>query len=130
MAAAFAALVRQITPFMHVADLARAVEFLTEIIGFEVLFSMPGYAYLQLGSAGLRVLESEEGSAPGGSRGFRYYIDVTDVDAIHAALREKLAALPSRDVVGPIDQNYGQRELIILAPDGDCLVFGAPISAR
>lgn len=127
MTDAVAAQVRQITPFMHVSDIEAAVRFLTEIIGFEVLYQKSGYAYLQLGPAGLRVLEAEEGCAVQGSRGFRYYLDVDDVDAVYTSLRPKLATLPQSDVFGPIDQSYGQRELIILAPDGDLLVFGAAI---
>jgi len=30
-------------------------------------------------------------------------------------------------VVGPRDQPYGQRELMIRAPDGNLIVFGASI---
>ncbi len=124
-----AAEIRQITPFMHVSTLEPALRFLTEIIGFDIVYRQPGYAYLQLGPAGLRVLESEEGAAIKGSRGFRYYLDVADVDTVYAALKPKLAALPPGDVVGPVDQSYRQRELIILAPDGDLIVFGSPIRA-
>ncbi|MBY0420945.1 MAG: VOC family protein [Parvularculaceae bacterium] len=126
-AAAVAAEVRQITPFMHVADLEAALAFLTGVVGFTVTYREPGYAYLTLGPAALRVLESEEGAAQTGTRGFRYYLDVADVDAVFTALKPRLATLPERDVVGPRDQPYGQRELILLAPDGDCLVFGSPI---
>ena len=119
--------VRQITPFMHVAALEPALKFLTEIIGFKIAFQQPGYAYLELGAAALRVLEAEEAKTERFSRSFRYYVDVVDVDAVYAALKLKLDALPAGDVVGPKDQPYRQRELIILAPDGGCLVFGSPI---
>ena len=129
MSSSFAHQVRQITPFMHVGDLEATLHFLTEIIGFEAVFRTPGYAYLTLGRAALRVLESEEGAATAPLDGFRYYIDVADVDVVHAALKPGLASLPVADVMGPIDQPYRQRELIIRAPDGGCLVFGAPIEA-
>jgi hypothetical protein len=38
-----------------------------------------------------------------------------------------LAELPEGSVVGPVDQRYGQRELMIRAPDGNVLVFGQPV---
>jgi hypothetical protein len=38
--------------------------------------------------------------------------------------------LPARDVHGPADKSYGQRELVVLAPDGNLIVFGHSISER
>jgi catechol 2,3-dioxygenase-like lactoylglutathione lyase family enzyme len=120
----------QITPFMHVADADAAVAFFTDILGFAALFRMPGYAYLEREGAGLRILESEEGMAPKPHGGFAYYIDVLDVDLVHAELWPKLETLPAGHVIGPIDQTYGQRELMIRAPDGNTFVFGAAIKSK
>ncbi len=58
---------------------------------------------------------------------FAYYIDVRDVDEVHAGLKDMLDSLPAGDVHGPADKDYGQRELIVRAPDGQLLVFGAEI---
>ena len=49
------------------------------------------------------------------------------VDALHAELKPRLDTLPPRDVHGPADKPYGQRELLVLAPDGDLIAFGQPI---
>ena len=38
-----------------------------------------------------------------------------------------LDAMPRGDVHGPADKPYGQRELCVLAPDGNLLVFGQAI---
>jgi hypothetical protein len=35
-----------------------------------------------------------------------------------------LDTLPAGDVHGPADKHYGQRELLILAPDGNLIAFG------
>ena len=51
-----------------------------------------------------------------------------DVDALHAELKPKLDTLPKGDVHGPADKGYGQRELIVLAPDGNLFVFGQAIN--
>jgi catechol 2,3-dioxygenase-like lactoylglutathione lyase family enzyme len=119
----------QITPFMHVRDLAAAVAFLEEVLGFETFVRMRDYAYLEREGAGIRVLATREAVLfPPDCGRYAYYIDVRDVDSVHAALKAKLEALPEEDVHGPADKEYGQRELIVRAPDNQLLVFGAAIA--
>lgn len=118
----------QITPFMHVPDFAAALAFFEEVLGFETLFRMSDYAYLEREGVGMRILQNHgEDGAPPGNRRFAYYIDVRDVDALHAELKPKLDALPPGDVHGPADKPYGQRELLVLAPDGNLIAFGQAI---
>ncbi len=40
-----------------------------------------------------------------------------------------LAGFPAGEVLGPVNQPYRQRELMIVAPDGNLLVFGQAIDA-
>lgn len=100
----------QITPFIHVTDLKKALAFFTGILGFKVEFNEGNYAYVSRENAAIRILESEgnEG-APPGNRRYAYYIDVQDVDALYAELKPKLDTLPPGDVHGLCDQSYGQR---------------------
>ena len=59
----------QVTPFIHVEDLERAVSFFTDILGFETLFRANNYAYVRRETAGFRILEqSGTDGAPPGSR--------------------------------------------------------------
>jgi len=118
----------QITPFMHVTDIARALAFFTDTLGFKVLLRMENYAYLHRETVGFRLLE-EKGpdGAPPGNRRFAYYIDVHDVDRLYAELKPRLDLLPKGDVHGPADKEYGQRELLVLAPDGNLIAFGHAI---
>ena len=113
---------------MHVADIERALAFFTETLGFKTLFRQANYAYLEREGVGFRLLEQTgpEG-APPGNRRFAYYIDVRDVDLLYAELKPKLDRLPKGDVYGPVDQSYGQRELLVLAPDGNLIAFGQAI---
>ena len=122
----------QITPFMHVRDLAAAVGFMEDVLGFRTIVRMgEEYAYLDREGAGIRVMAYPDAQVfEGGRDRFAYYIDVRDVDAVHAELKPKLAALPPEDVHGPADKPYGQRELLIRAPDGQLFVFGAAVGAR
>ncbi len=118
----------QITPFMHVDDIDRALAFFTDILGFEVRLRAADYAYLHRETAGFRILEQKgPQGAPPGNRRFAYYIDVRDVDQLYAELKPKLDTLPKSHVYGPVNQSYGQRELLVLAPDGNLLAFGQAI---
>ena len=118
----------QITPFMHVDDLDRALVFFNEILGFKTLLRMVDYAYVHRETAGFRILEQRGvDGAPPGNRRFAYYVDVRDVDQLYVELKPKLDTLPKGDVYGPVDQSYGQRELLVLAPDGNLLAFGQAI---
>jgi catechol 2,3-dioxygenase-like lactoylglutathione lyase family enzyme len=118
----------QITPFMHVEDLEKALIFFNDVLGFETQFRARDYAYIHRETAGMRILEQEGAdAAPPGTRRFAYYIDVRDVDRLNAELKPKLDTLPTRDVYGPVNQPYGQRKLLVLAPDGNLMVFGHAI---
>ena len=118
----------QVTPFMIVDDLDRALMFFTDILGFEVRVRKTDYAYVHRETAGFRIWEQTGAdAAPPGTRRFAYYIDVRDVDRLHAELKPKLDTLPKGDVYGPVNQHYGQRELLVLAPDGNLLAFGQAI---
>jgi catechol 2,3-dioxygenase-like lactoylglutathione lyase family enzyme len=115
----------QVTPFMHVSDLEQALAFFTGILGFEVRVREVNYAYVRRETVAFRLLESHgEDGAPPGNRRFCYYIDVRDVDALYRELKPRLDTLPAGDVHGPADKPYRQRELLVLAPDGNLIAFG------
>jgi catechol 2,3-dioxygenase-like lactoylglutathione lyase family enzyme len=121
----------QVTPFMHVDNLERALVFFTEILGFDTPYRVANYAYVQRDSVAFRILQQTgEDGAPPGNRRFAYYIDVRDVDQLHAELKPKLDTLPKGDVYGPANQSYGQRELLVIARDGNLIAFGQAISAN
>jgi catechol 2,3-dioxygenase-like lactoylglutathione lyase family enzyme len=118
----------QITPFMHVPDLEKALAFFNDVLGFKTRVRIGGYAYVHRETAGIRIMQNHgEDGAPPGNRRFAYYIDVRDVDALYAELKPSLDTLPEGDIHGPANKDYGQRELLVLAPDGNLLAFGQPI---
>jgi catechol 2,3-dioxygenase-like lactoylglutathione lyase family enzyme len=120
----------QITPFMHVADARSAAQFFVEILGFTVPILTDAYAYVELEGSGIRILRHADRSEIGAPHGgFAYYIDVRDLDVILEQLGPRLSKLPEGAVHGPVDQPYGQRELMIRAPDGNLVVFGQAIGA-
>ncbi len=125
----------QITPFMHVRDFEAALEFWCGTLGFTLAHREPDYAYVFRrteadGHAAVRMLAARDAHVfDAGRDRFPYYLDVRDVDAIYAELKPKLDALPPGDVHGPADKDYGQRELLVRAPDGQLVVFGSEIAA-
>ncbi|MGD0417725.1 MAG: VOC family protein [Terriglobales bacterium] len=119
----------QVTPFMHVHDIEKALIFFNDILGFKTLLRQENYAYVHRETTGFRIIEQHGADgAPPGNRRFAYYIDVRNVDELHAELKPKLDTLPKGDVYGPVNQRYGQRELLVLAPDGNLIAFGQAIS--
>ena len=116
----------QATPFMHVDDIEAALAFFVDVLGFQIPYRETGYAYIRREGAAFRLLERDCPRHGPPERTFRYYIDVRDVDALYAELKPSLDGLPPGDVHGPADKAYGQRELIVLAPDGDLIAFGMP----
>lgn len=113
---------------MYIADLDTALTFFTETLGFKTLVHAENYAYVQRETVAFRLLrQTGEDGAPPGNRRFAYYIDVHDVELIYSELKPKLDALPKADVHGPMDKPYGQRELLVLAPDGNLIAFGQAI---
>ena len=116
----------QATPFMHVRDLEATLGFFAQL-GFRVGHRESNYAYVHREGAAVRILEEKD--APLGARRFRYYFDCRDVDALHRELKPWLDTLAAGDVHGPEDKPYRQRELLIRAPDGDLVAFGAAMPA-
>ena len=120
----------RITPFMHVDDVPAAVRFFVDVLGFKAWIDTPGYAYVQREVAAVRIMKASKSpgeEVPPGNRRFMYYIDVEDVDGLLAELKPKLDMLSKGNVFGPKDQEYGQRELMVVAPDGNLVVFGQSI---
>ncbi|MEQ1617315.1 MAG: VOC family protein [Terricaulis sp.] len=121
----------QATSVMWVPDLDVAVTFFIDLLGFRALVKSGGYAYVQRETVAVRIMDrSIYTDVTPGDRRFAHYFDVRDVDVLYAELKPKLDLLPPGNVHGPADKPYGQRELCILAPDGDLVVFGHAIAAE
>ena len=118
----------QVTPFMLVPALEKALDFMVGVLGFRVVLHVGDYAYVEREGAGLRILEEGPGNPfQPGTRRFACYFDCRDVDALYAELKPRLDGLPPGDVHGPADKSYGQRELLVLGPDGNLIAFGQAI---
>jgi catechol 2,3-dioxygenase-like lactoylglutathione lyase family enzyme len=118
----------QVTPFLRVPNIAHAIALFCDTLGFELDFRNGPYAFVRRDRVAFRMIEDEP-LPPRGHGRYTSYVDVDDVDALYAELKPKLDALPPGHVSPPSDQDYGQRDLTIVGPDGDLVAFGSPIRA-
>lgn len=121
----------QVTPLFHVPNFASALDLFTRVLGFVILFRMTNYAYLEREEVGVRILENPDRPVVDPSQArMTVYFDVRDVDLLFTELKPELDSLPVDDVKGPVNQTWGQRELLVRAPDGHWMAFGQPVNAR
>jgi hypothetical protein len=121
--------IQQITPFLHVPDLDSALAFLCGTLRFETKLREGNYAYLELDGCGLRILEERlRKLTVDGKARVSVYIDVSNVDELHAQLRDKLDKLPPESVEPLANKSWKQREFQVRLPDGDWLTFGQAVT--
>ncbi len=104
------------TPMPAVADIDDAVKWFTGTLGFQVGSKIPEvYAFLHRDTAALRLLKAgDDVDLCHPSAQQVIYIDVADVDAVYAAHRAQIEALPARDWRAPFDRYYNQREFHLI----------------
>ena len=119
----------QITPFIPVADMERAINFYKTCLGFGHTHRMEdNYAFMRRDDVAIRLLKADPDvdlHAP--EREKMIYIDVKDVDGLYSSLQPALADLPEGRVRAPFDQEYGQREFHIIDEDCTLILFGEGI---
>lgn len=111
----------RVTPVLYAGDVDKAAAFFAGTLGFHVGFRSGAYAYVFRETAAFRIFE---GANPQPTDRMTAYIDVEDIGALWAEIKDALEALEPGAFEGPLDRVYGQRELIVRMPDGGLLVFG------
>jgi uncharacterized glyoxalase superfamily protein PhnB len=116
-------LLRHAVPLLHVSDSAAAADFYTRQLGFQLEFAHraddakadPCYMGLRRDGVWIHVSSFSGDGVSGGVANFF----VEDVDALYA----ELVAKGVRIHVAHVDQTWGNREMYVKDPDGNCLRF-------
>jgi catechol 2,3-dioxygenase-like lactoylglutathione lyase family enzyme len=113
-------------PVFHVSSSARAEEFYCHQLGFKLDFAYrpfgaidPCYMGFSRDEARFHASSFSGDAVAGGV----IYLLVDDVDAIH----EELAARGVKIDTGPINQDWGNREMYVRDPDRNCIRFTQPL---
>ncbi len=107
---------------LAVPDLDKSASYFRDVLGFRVGWDdATGWRLVE--RDGVRVML---GHCPGdmrpadlGSHNWFGYVDVQDVDALHAEITARGAACSA-----PKDRPYGMREIVVTTVDGHRIVFG------
>lgn len=114
-------------PVLMSNDVAKASAFYREVLGFEVTFESDWYVSLRLEAFELAILAHDHETIPEGYRampqGVLVNLEVDNVDEVHEQLSQA-----GVEVVQPLrDEAFGQRHVIVAAPDGVLLDVIQPI---
>ena len=122
---------RTLRPFafvLAVRDFEATAKYFHDALGFEVQWAEAsdwrlvsrGQVNIMIGRCPDVIPASELGD-----HSYFAYLQINDVDAMHAELSARGAIIRTP----PTDQPYGQREMVIATPDGHRLVIGQPLPA-
>ena len=94
---------------LHVADLARSLDFYSRIPGGKLVFEVPGrVAILEFGRARLNLLRLD-------SNGFHLEFTTSDIDVAY----ERLKAAGLEPQSPPVKRAWGETDFRLLDPDGN-----------
>lgn len=115
-------MIEQTEHVLAVPDLARSVRWWREAMGFQTVFETPGWVFMALGGARLRLGECPDAPPVQAQSDHSYFafFHVRDVDALAERCRTVGATIRS----GPTDQPWGLREMAVESPDGHRFMLG------
>lgn len=116
-------------PVLMSRDVGAAADFYRRLLGFETTFESDWYVSLRLDAFELAILAHDHPTVPADYRalpqGVIVNLEVDDIDDVHRRLTRE----PGVEVVLPLrDEDFGQRHVIIAAPDGVLLDVIQPVA--
>jgi catechol 2,3-dioxygenase-like lactoylglutathione lyase family enzyme len=133
----------RLVPELYCTDLERSLRFYRETLGFSLRFARPEerFAYLERDGAQLMLEQLTAQTRtwlagplePPFGRGINLQILVRDVDGLHASV-----VASGADILVPLEERWyrrndvllGQRQFVVLDPDGYLLRFAEDVGAK
>lgn len=111
-----------------VPDLARSAAWYRDALGFEVHeLGDPGWRWLQRDACVIMAGECPDALPPAqlGDHSYFAYVEVDDIDALHADVAARGA-----EISKPLrDEPWGMREFGVRTVDGHRMMFGQPVGS-
>jgi uncharacterized glyoxalase superfamily protein PhnB len=124
---------RKLTPNLVVTDVARSLAWYRDVLGFEVVMTVPPgdaaapFAFAMVKSGGVEIMLNSAESATSEYSAFKQqriggtltlFIDVADITTAHAGLKDRVT------IVMPLEKKwYGVTEFAFTDPDGYIITF-------
>jgi hypothetical protein len=103
------------SPMIPSFRLSETVRFFTEVLGFSIEMNTETYAIVQKNNRTVHILKA------GASIGeMECYLEIDQIDSVWAEIKSKVVDLAVR---GPLDREYGMREIHIGIPHTKTLLF-------
>lgn len=111
-----------VTPHIPSKNMNETICFMVDVFGFESLNHSERYSELISGNQVLGVVQAE-----GEPNQQSIYFRIKDVDALWSKVKDRLEKAKSK---APFNQKYGMREIHVVIPGTNTLLFiGSPIRA-
>ena len=111
----------RIIPHIPSKNMKESISFMVETFGFEPINNNEHYAELYLSNQTLGILQAQ-----GEPNQQSIYLCVNDVDALWSKIKSKLEKAKPK---APFNQKYGMREIHLVIPGTNTLLFiGSPIN--
>jgi catechol 2,3-dioxygenase-like lactoylglutathione lyase family enzyme len=113
----------QATAFvLAVPDADATAAWWVEVMGFEQVMKVPGWAFVRRGACVLRLGSCPDALPPRdlGDHSYFGYVIVNSVDR----LQDEISRAGAEIMFAPADQPWGMREMGVRTPDGHRIMFG------
>jgi predicted enzyme related to lactoylglutathione lyase len=107
---------------LAVPDLNKSAAYFRDVLGFKIIWDdAPDWRLAERDSVRMMLghCPDDRPVAEIGSHGWFGYLEVNDVDELHAEITARGAA-----ATAPADKPYGMREIVVTTVDGHRIVFG------
>lgn len=104
-----------LSPMVPSYDLEATGSFLREVLRFEPVMTSNTYAVYQKENVTIHLLRAGDDIGQ-----MEFYLEVDDLEALWAFMKDKVEGLRMK---GPMDRDYGMREVHIEVPATNALLF-------